>query len=140
MCSSLLQIKILKILAELGRDDKKSSENMYTVLADVMRRGNTGHTIGNAVVYECVRVITAIHPNTALLQVSPPFPSPSHRHHAGDQITRKTGSPVSGGGYPREGLARCLQVCLERSGLSGIVFCSQQQRWLGHSCAAPLTT
>jgi len=63
-----IQVRLLKILALLGAGDKSASEHMYAVLADVMRRGNTGHTIGNAVVYECVRTITAIHPNATLLQ------------------------------------------------------------------------
>lgn len=63
-----IQVRLLKILALLGVGDRAASEHMYTVLADVMRRGNTGHTIGNAVVYECVRTITAIHPNATLLQ------------------------------------------------------------------------
>mmetsp|Transcript_39384 Transcript_39384/g.111611 ORF Transcript_39384/g.111611 Transcript_39384/m.111611 type:complete len:951 (-) Transcript_39384:233-3085(-) len=63
-----IQIKILKILALLGVDDKVSSEHMYNVLGDVMRRSTTGHTIGNAVVYECVRTITAAYPNATLLQ------------------------------------------------------------------------
>jgi AP-4 complex subunit epsilon-1 len=73
-----IQVRLLKILALLGVGDRAASEHMYTVLADVMRRGNTGHTIGNAVVYECVRTITAIHPNATLLQVKPrPFLSPA---------------------------------------------------------------
>ncbi|KAK9837092.1 hypothetical protein WJX81_002406 [Elliptochloris bilobata] len=63
-----IQIKLLKTLALLGAGDKAASENMYAVVSDAMRRANTGHTIGNAIVYECVRTIAAIFPNPALLQ------------------------------------------------------------------------
>ncbi len=62
------QIKLLKTLALLGAGNKAASENMYAVVGDAMRRANTGHTIGNAIVYECVRTIAAIFPNPALLQ------------------------------------------------------------------------
>lgn len=65
---SVLQIKLLKILAYLGDGDKTSSDNMYAVLGDTLRKANTGHTISNAIVAECVRTITAIYPNPGLLQ------------------------------------------------------------------------
>ena len=41
---------------------------MYAVVGDAMRRANMGHTIGNAIVFECVRTIAAIFPNPGLLQ------------------------------------------------------------------------
>ena len=63
-----LQIKLLRVLGHLGSSDKQASDNMYTVVADSMRRGNTGHTIGNAIVYEAVRTIASIYPNPSLLQ------------------------------------------------------------------------
>ena len=66
--SLLLQIKLLRILGQLGASDKQASDNMYAVVADSMRRGNTGHTIGNAIVYEAVRTIANIYPNPTLLQ------------------------------------------------------------------------
>ena len=62
------QIKLLKILGCLGAGDKGASDNMYAVLADILRRANTGHTIGNAIVAEAVRTITSIYPNPGLLQ------------------------------------------------------------------------
>ncbi|KAK9907437.1 hypothetical protein WJX75_003646 [Coccomyxa subellipsoidea] len=65
-----LQIKLLKILAYLGAGDKTASDNMYAILGDILRKANTGHTIGNAIVAECVRTITAIYPNPSLLQAA----------------------------------------------------------------------
>ena len=63
-----MQIKLLRVLGHLGTSDKQASDNMYSVVAENMRRGNTGHTIGNAIVYEAVRTIASIYPNPALLQ------------------------------------------------------------------------
>ena len=65
-----LQINILKILARLGQDDKVASEHIYEVVAKCLRVANTGTTIGNAVVYECVRTASAIFPNAHLLAAS----------------------------------------------------------------------
>ncbi|CAL8463047.1 g2581 [Coccomyxa elongata] len=65
-----IQIKLLKILSYLGAGDKTASDNMYAILGDILRRANTGHTIGNAIVAESVRTITAIYPNPALLQAA----------------------------------------------------------------------
>ena len=70
-----------KILAFMGAGDKAASENMYAVIGDAMRRANTGHTIGNAIIYECVRTIH-VHlpqPSPASKQVRP------HRHANADQ-------------------------------------------------------
>ena len=64
----VVQIKLLRVLGHLGTSDKQASDNMYSVVAESMRRGNTGHTIGNAIVYEAVRTIASIYPNPALLQ------------------------------------------------------------------------
>ncbi|KAJ1448885.1 adaptin N terminal region-domain-containing protein [Pelagophyceae sp. CCMP2097] len=61
------QLRLLRILALLGRADQAASEGMYEVLADVMRRADTGINIGYAIVYECVRTITSIYPNSTLL-------------------------------------------------------------------------
>lgn len=62
------QIKLLRVLAALGAGDKSASENMYAVIGDAMRRANTSHTIGNAIVAECVRTIAAIYPHPPLQQ------------------------------------------------------------------------
>lgn len=44
-----IQMQILKILAILGRGDQASSEGMYEVLVDVMRRADTGINVGYAI-------------------------------------------------------------------------------------------
>ena len=62
-----LQIKLLRLLSLLGAGDKSASDNMYAIIAETLRRANTGHTIGNAIIYECVRTITIIYPNPTLL-------------------------------------------------------------------------
>ena len=65
----MLQVKLLKLLALLGAGDQGASENMYQVVAVTMREGaKHGNTIGNALVYEAVRTVTAIYPNPTLLQ------------------------------------------------------------------------
>eukprot|EP01083_Nonionella_stella_P235797 828781_1 len=63
-----IQIKLLKILRQLGSADKAASEGMYEVLSEVMRRADTGTNIGYAIIYECVRTVTAIYPNNTLLE------------------------------------------------------------------------
>lgn len=40
---------LLKIIALLGRGDQTSSEGMYEVLADVMKRADTGINVGYAI-------------------------------------------------------------------------------------------
>ena len=62
-----IQIRLLRLLAMLGRADQAASEGMYEVLVDVMRRADTGINVGYAIVYEGVRTITIIYPNTKLL-------------------------------------------------------------------------
>ncbi|KAJ9511423.1 hypothetical protein QJQ45_029917 [Haematococcus lacustris] len=62
-----IQIKLLRVLALLGAGDRAASENIYAVLAATLRRANASHAIGNALIAECVRTITAIYPNPHLL-------------------------------------------------------------------------
>jgi AP-4 complex subunit epsilon-1 len=40
---------LLKLFAVLGRGDQASSEGMYEVLVDVMRRADTGINVGYAI-------------------------------------------------------------------------------------------
>ena len=65
-----IQMSILRILAMLGRGDQSSSEGMYEILVDVMRRADTGINVGYAIVYECVLTITTIYPNSVLLDAA----------------------------------------------------------------------
>jgi AP-4 complex subunit epsilon-1 len=64
-----LQTRLLQLLAVLGEDDKRASEQMYEVLGDVMRRADdTGVNAGYAIVYECLKTITKIYPNNNLIE------------------------------------------------------------------------
>ncbi|KAI3804551.1 hypothetical protein L1987_26184 [Smallanthus sonchifolius] len=65
-----IQIKLLKILALLGSGDKKSSEQMYTVIGDIMRKSDTASNIGNAILYECICCISSIQPSPKLLETA----------------------------------------------------------------------
>lgn len=62
-----IQMKLLRLLAMLGHADKKASEQMYEVLLGAMRRADSGTNVGFAIVYEAVRTITHVYPNTTLL-------------------------------------------------------------------------
>ena len=90
------QINLLRILAILGRGDQASSEGMYEVLSNAMKRADTGINVGYAIgttyymkdpshklggekltgkysflsVYEVVKTVTTIYPNTVLLDAS----------------------------------------------------------------------
>ncbi|GMH53819.1 hypothetical protein TrRE_jg1324, partial [Triparma retinervis] len=62
-----LQMKLIRILSILGKGDKASSEGMYAILAETIKRADTGINAGFAVVYEVVKCVTTIYPNTQLL-------------------------------------------------------------------------
>lgn len=61
---------MLKILAVLGNGDKQASEQMYTVVGDIMRKADTTSNIGNAILYECICCVSSIHPNPKLLEAA----------------------------------------------------------------------
>lgn len=65
-----IQMNVLRILAVIGRGDQQSSEGMYEVLIDVMKRADTGINVGYALVYEVVRTVTTIYPNPILLDAA----------------------------------------------------------------------
>ncbi|GFP81537.1 ap-4 complex subunit epsilon [Phtheirospermum japonicum] len=70
MPAPFIQIKLLKILALLGSGDKKASEQMYTIIGDIMRKCDSTTNIGNAILYECVRCVSSLHPNPKLLEAA----------------------------------------------------------------------
>ncbi|KAL6549768.1 hypothetical protein OROMI_020256 [Orobanche minor] len=70
MPAPFIQIKLLKILAILGSGDKKASEQMYTIVGDIMRKCDSTTNIGNAILYECVRCVSSLHPNPKLLEAA----------------------------------------------------------------------
>lgn len=65
-----IQMKIIRILAVLGKNDANSSNGMYEILGEAMKKADVGINAGYAVVYECVRTITAIYPNSTLLDAA----------------------------------------------------------------------
>ena len=66
-----IQVIILEILSLLGRDDQTSSENMYEILGQCLRRADdTGINIGYAIVYQCLKTICTIYPNSHLIELA----------------------------------------------------------------------
>jgi AP-4 complex subunit epsilon-1 len=66
-----IQVRLLELLAFLGRDDQNNSENMYEILTQVLRRADdTGINIGYAIVYQCVKTICTIYPNQHLIELA----------------------------------------------------------------------
>lgn len=65
-----MQIKLLKILGLLGSGDKQASENMYTVVGDIIRKGDSSSNIGNAILYECICCAASIYPNPKLIEAA----------------------------------------------------------------------
>lgn len=65
-----IQMKIVRILAVLGKNDANASNGMYQILGDCMKKADVGINAGYAVVYECIRTITSIYPNSTLLDAA----------------------------------------------------------------------
>ncbi|KAF3449258.1 hypothetical protein FNV43_RR09986 [Rhamnella rubrinervis] len=70
MPAPFIQIRLLKILALLGRDDKQASEKMYTVVGDIFRKCDSNSNIGNAILYESICCVSSIYPNPKLLEAA----------------------------------------------------------------------
>eukprot|EP00897_Mesotaenium_endlicherianum_P006964 jgi/Mesen1/6296/ME000325S05437 len=115
-----VQVKLLKILGLLGVSDKGASESMYAVLGDVLRKGDTGSTIGNAILYECICTITAIYPSAKLL-------------HTCAEITSRF-LKMSYGGHPRKTFeARADDCCCYCWALGGLGWTELYWAWLPQS-------
>jgi AP-4 complex subunit epsilon-1 len=65
-----IQIKIVRILGLLGRNDATASSGIYEILHECMKKADIGINAGYAIVYECIRTIVAIYPNTTLLDAA----------------------------------------------------------------------
>uniref|UniRef100_A0A1A7WDU6 AP-4 complex subunit epsilon n=1 Tax=Iconisemion striatum TaxID=60296 RepID=A0A1A7WDU6_9TELE len=63
-----LQIQLLRILSLLGKNDQSTSEVMYEILDESLRRAEMNHNITYAILYECVKCIYTIHPKSELLE------------------------------------------------------------------------
>ncbi|KAI9092210.1 hypothetical protein K1719_027710 [Acacia pycnantha] len=70
MPAPFIQIKLLKILALLGSGDKQASENMYTVISDIIRKGDSSSNIGNAILYDSICCAASIYPNPKLIEAA----------------------------------------------------------------------
>ncbi|XP_054808762.1 AP-4 complex subunit epsilon-like [Prosopis cineraria] len=65
-----IQIRLLRILALLGSGDKQASENMYTIIGDIISKSDSSNNLGNAILYECICCVSSIYPNPKLLAVA----------------------------------------------------------------------
>uniref|UniRef100_UPI00398F81D8 AP-4 complex subunit epsilon-1 isoform X2 n=1 Tax=Pristiophorus japonicus TaxID=55135 RepID=UPI00398F81D8 len=63
-----LQIQLLRILRLLGKDDQITSELMYDVLDESLRRAEINHNITYAILFECIQTVYTIHPKSDLLE------------------------------------------------------------------------
>ncbi|XP_075998280.1 AP-4 complex subunit epsilon-1 [Genypterus blacodes] len=63
-----LQIQLLRILSLLGKNEQSTSELMYEVLDESLRRAEMNHNITYAILYECVKCIYTIYPKSELLE------------------------------------------------------------------------
>ncbi|XP_059495181.1 AP-4 complex subunit epsilon-1 [Stegostoma tigrinum] len=63
-----LQIQLLRILRLLGKDDPITSEQIYDVLDESLRRAEINHNITYAILFECVQTVYTIHPKADLME------------------------------------------------------------------------
>ncbi|KAN0016416.1 hypothetical protein ACTFIU_006383 [Dictyostelium citrinum] len=64
-----LQINLLKLLSNLGYQDKDTSNHMYTVLLFTMQQSQKfKNNVGFAILYETIKTLTLIHPNLQLIE------------------------------------------------------------------------
>jgi len=65
-----MQIRLVRILSLLGQADASASSGMYEIIFDTMKKADIGINAGYAIVYECIKCITKIYPNTKLLDAA----------------------------------------------------------------------
>ncbi|XP_075129552.1 AP-4 complex subunit epsilon-1 [Leptodactylus fuscus] len=63
-----LQIQLLRILRLLGKDDPGTSNLIYDVLDESLRRAEINHNITYAILFECVQTIYTIYPKSDLFE------------------------------------------------------------------------
>ncbi|XP_072421192.1 AP-4 complex subunit epsilon-1 isoform X1 [Chiloscyllium punctatum] len=63
-----LQIQLLRILRLLGKDDPVTSEQMYDVLDESLRRAEINHNITYAILFECIQTVYTVHPKADLME------------------------------------------------------------------------
>nr|DBA31762.1 TPA: hypothetical protein GDO54_007542 [Pyxicephalus adspersus] len=63
-----LQIQLLRILRLLGKGDPSTSEIIYDVLDESLRRAEINHNITYAILFECVQTIYTIYPKSDLFE------------------------------------------------------------------------
>ncbi|XP_040269904.1 AP-4 complex subunit epsilon-1 isoform X1 [Bufo bufo] len=63
-----LQIQLLRILRLLGKDDPGSSQLIYDILDESLRRAEINHNITYAILFECVQTIYTIYPKSDLFE------------------------------------------------------------------------
>ena len=69
--SPWIQNTILEILANLGKDDRENSEQIYEVLGQCLKNAETAkNNIGYATMYQCVKTICNIYPNDNLTTIA----------------------------------------------------------------------
>lgn len=63
-----LQIQLLRILSLLGKNDQTTSEIIYEVLDESLRRAEMNHNITYAILFECVKCVYTVYPKSDLLE------------------------------------------------------------------------
>lgn len=61
-----MQVKILRLLKMLGKDNEEASDQMNDVLAQVATGTETSKNAGNAILYECVQTIMEVQSDASL--------------------------------------------------------------------------
>lgn len=66
-----IQTRVLECMGYLGRDDEKTSKQMYDIISLVLKRSDDmGINIGYALVYQCLKTILMIYPHPPLYELA----------------------------------------------------------------------